>query len=317
MSTARTVTNDVYDELYEANRRLLWGLGYRMTGDAAEAEDIVQETFVRALASPPRDTSEPWRPWLVRVALNIARDRLRRRRRDYTGPWLPTPIVDDGRLDEDRSSTEDSPEARYDLVESISFAFLVALEALTPARRAVLLLRDVFDYSTSETAAALAMTKANVKVSLHRARTAMRGYEGAHVTLEDRGDARTREALGRFLACLQGRDVEGLERLLAEGVVAVADGGGEVVALRAPVAGVDAVVVLVTRIYERFAGATRVFGCRLNGQPAVLVERDGVPEGHAARFTVHCDVDRAGRISRLNFVFAPSKLLALDRATGG
>lgn len=310
MSKARSVTDDVYNEIYDANRRLLWGLCYRMTGDASEAEDIVQETFVRALATPPRDTSEPWRPWLVRVALNIARDRLRRRRRGYPGPWLPTPIPEDGSLD-DEPSSEDSPETRYDLVESISFAFLIALEALTPAQRAVLLLRDVFDYSTGETAAALAMTEANVKVSLHRARTAMRSYEGSYVTLEDRGDARTREALERFLACLRGRDVAGLERLLAEGVVAVADGGGEVVALRGPVTGVDAVVVLVTRINERYAGATQTVGRRLNGQPAILVERDGVPEGHAARFTVHCDVDRSGRISRLNFVFAPSKLRAL------
>src|SRR3954470_76519 len=133
MSRPRTVTDDAYDEIYEANRRLLWGLVYRMTGDAAEADDVVQETFVRALASPPRDTSEPWRPWLVRVALNIARDRLRKRRRNYPGPWLPTPIPEDVTLDEERFSPEDSPETRYDLVESVSFAFLVALEALTPA----------------------------------------------------------------------------------------------------------------------------------------------------------------------------------------
>ncbi len=312
MSIARAITDDVYDELYEQNWRLLWGIGYRMTGDAAEAEDIVQETFVRAVTSPPRDTSEPWRPWLVRVAMNIARDRLRKRRRDYRGPWLPTPIPEEGFHDETPSASEDSPEVRYDLIESVTFAFLVALEALTPTRRAVLLLRDVFDYSTDETAAALGMTEANVKVALHRARAAMRGYEGAHVTLEDRGDARTREALGRFLACLESRDVDGLERLLAEGVVAIADGAGEVVALRAPVAGRQAVIVLVTRIYERFAESTRTTPRRLNGQPAILVERGGVPDGHASRFTLHCDVDRAGQIGRLHFVFAPSKLRVLD-----
>jgi RNA polymerase sigma factor (sigma-70 family) len=112
MSTARKVTDDVYDEVYEANRRVLWGLCYRMTGDADEAEDIVQKTFVRALATPPRDTSEPWRPWLVRVALNIARDRLRRRRRDYPGPWIPTPISEDEGLEEAPLPSEDSPESR-------------------------------------------------------------------------------------------------------------------------------------------------------------------------------------------------------------
>jgi RNA polymerase sigma-70 factor (ECF subfamily) len=245
------------------------------------------------------------------VALNIARDRLRRRRRDYPGTWLPTPVTEKERLDEAHSPSGESPETRYDLVESVTFAFLVALEALTTTQRAVLLLRDVFDYSTSETAAALGKTEANVKVLLHRARTAMRGYEWAYVTLDDRGDARTREALERFLACLEGRDVEGLERVLAEDVVAVSDGGGEVTALRVPVSGRQAVIVLVTRIHERFADKTRATPRRLNGQPAILVERDGVTDGHASRFTLHCDVDRAGRISRLSFVFAPSKLRAL------
>jgi RNA polymerase sigma-70 factor (ECF subfamily) len=311
MTAASHVSDEVYGDVYTANRKILWGLCYRMTGDAAEAEDIVQETFVRALATPPRDTSEPWRPWLVRVAINIARDRLRRRRRDYPGPWLPTPISEDERLDDAPSPSEDSPETRYDLVESVTFAFLVAIEALTPAQRAVLLLRDVFDYSTSETAKALAMTDTNVKVSLHRARAAMRGYEGAHVTLEDRGEGRTREALGRFLSCLQSGDVEGLERLLADGVVAVTDGGGQVNALRAPMIGREAVIKLVTRIHALYADSTRTVACKLNGMPAVLVERSGVPEGHASRFTLHCDVDREGRIACLHFVFAPSKLRAL------
>ena len=298
------------DDIYEQNRRLLWGLCYRMTGDAAEAEDVVQETFVRALATPPRDAGLPWRPWLVRVATNIARDRLRQRRRRYPGPWLPSPVPDED-LFEVPAPADASPEARYDLAESVTFAFLVAAEALTPGQRAVLLLRDVFDYSTAETAAALAMSEANVKVSLHRARRAMRDYERTYVSCEDRGEGRTREALERFLDCLRSGDVEGLERLLAADVVAVADGGGEVNALRAPVAGREAVVRLVTRIHAQYADATRTSPRRLNGLPAVLVERPGVPAGHASRFTLHCDVDRAGRIGRLHFVFAPSKLAAL------
>jgi RNA polymerase sigma-70 factor (ECF subfamily) len=303
----------VPDEVYEANRRTLWALCYRMTGDAAEAEDIVQETFVRALATPPRDTSAPWRPWLVHVATNIARDRLRRRRRTYPGPWLPSPVPDEELVEGMVSAADDSPEARYDLLESVTFAFLVALEALTPTRRAVLLLRDVFDYSTGETAAALGMAEASVKVALHRARAAMRGYERAGSGGGYQGGRRTREALGRFLACLQSGDVAGLERLLADDVVAVADGGGEVNALRAPVAGREAVLRLATRVYAQYADSTRASPCRLNGRPALLVERPGVPAGHAPRFTVHCEVDRAGHITRLDFVFAPSKLRALGR----
>src|ERR671914_2827087 len=80
-------------EVYENDRNLLWGLCYRMTGNAADADDLVQETFVRAMERPPRDTSRDWRPWLVRVAINLSRDLLRRRRRTgYTGEWLPSPV---------------------------------------------------------------------------------------------------------------------------------------------------------------------------------------------------------------------------------
>src|SRR6267142_3657028 len=153
-------------QTYDDEKRFLWGLCYRMTGSAADAEDIVQDTFVRALEKPPADMQAPLRPWLVKVALNLSRDQLRRRRRrEYFGPWLPSPVMTEGdgslQIDEP-TSPEMSPVARYDLVESVTLAFLLAMEALTPAQRAVLLLRDVFEYSTSEVAETLAMTESNV-----------------------------------------------------------------------------------------------------------------------------------------------------------
>src|SRR4051812_24004854 len=130
-------------ELYGENRGFLWGLCYRMTGNAADAEEVVQETFVKMLEKPPRDTENPLRPWLVRVAMNLCRDLLRRRRRaPYTGPWLPPPAPTEDLATNPRSepktALEDSPAARYDTLESVSVAFLLALEALTPAQRAVL-----------------------------------------------------------------------------------------------------------------------------------------------------------------------------------
>jgi RNA polymerase sigma-70 factor (ECF subfamily) len=286
-----------------------------MTGDAAEAEDIVQETFVRALATPPRDISEPWRPWLVRVAMNLARDHLRRRRRTYPGEWLPSPIADEeveGRAGVATAAEEfDSPCARYDRVESVTFAFLLALEALSPAQRAVLLLRDVFDYSTGESANALGMTETNVKVTLHRARRRLRGYEAGRVPITRDLSDRARRALERFLECLERRDVAGLERLLAEDVVVVSDGGGQVVALHVPMRGRASVIRLVTRLDEVYRDVTRTTLRMLNHFPAVVAERDGVREGHARRFTLHCELDEEGRISRLHFVFAPSKLVAV------
>ena len=145
---------------FAAERTFLWGLCYRMTGCAADAEDIVQETFTRALERPPARTSDPWRPWLVRVAMNLARDQLRRRRRQrYIGPWLPSPIETGDEVAvpavEPALAGGDTTAGRYDVLESVSFAFLIALEALTPQQRAVLLLRCVFDYDVRETAFAL------------------------------------------------------------------------------------------------------------------------------------------------------------------
>ena len=167
---------------FASERTFLWGLCYRMTGCAADAEDIVQETFVRALERPPARQEDPWRPWLVRVAMNLARDLLRRRRRRaYVGPWLPSPIEtgDEAAMPavEPTLSGGDTTAGRYDVLESVSFAFLIALEALTPQQRAVLLLRDVFDYDVRETADALGISASSVKVTHHRARTRMAAYD--------------------------------------------------------------------------------------------------------------------------------------------
>src|SRR5262249_19652970 len=147
-----------------------------MTGVAADADDLVQETFLRAIERP-RAADAALRPWLVGVARNLARDqRRRRRRRGWSGPWLPSP-VETGDDEASPSFEPSATEGRYDLLESCTFAFLLALEALTPQQRAVLLLREVFDYSVTETAAALDLSTANVKTTHHRARRAMAAYD--------------------------------------------------------------------------------------------------------------------------------------------
>ena len=136
-------------QTFDEHKRFLWGMCYRMTGSAADADDLVQDTFVRALEKPPSDMDAPLRPWLIKVAMNLSRDQLRRRRRrEYFGPWLPSPVFtegDDAFPVDHTPVSESTAVTRYDLMESVSMAFLLALEALTPAQRAVLLLRDVFD----------------------------------------------------------------------------------------------------------------------------------------------------------------------------
>lgn len=304
-------------QIYQDDKRYLWGLCYRMTGSAADAEDIVQDTFVRALEKPPADMEAPLRPWLVKVALNLSRDQLRRRRRrEYLGPWLPSPvqIEDDFQsLSDDGPASEMSPAASYDLRESVTLAFLLALEALTPAQRAVLLLRDVFDYSTGETAATLEMTEINVKVTLHRSRQVMRSYDKNRVARRIHTNEEARLTLEQFLRCLAAQDVKGLEQILAKDVLVVTDGGGEINALSVPVIGRAKVVRLITKLYEAYRDVTRTSLQVLNGEPAVLTYRRQVKPGHASFFTMHCELDETSRMRRLQFVFAPSKLSTLKQ----
>ncbi len=304
-------------EIYHSNQKFLWGLCYRMTGNAADADEIVQETFVKALENPPRRMDEPLRPWLVRVAINLSRDLLRmRKRRGYVGEWLPAPVPTENFEDppsyDPPASTDDLPSARYEMLESISFAFLLALEALTPTARAVLLLRDVFDYSTNETAEALGITESSAKVILHRARKAMSEYEQKRVRGKVNLSEMTKEALERFLFCFGNRDIEGLEQLLTEEVVSVSDGGGEVYAAIKPIYGRRNVLRLIFGLAKKIPATQQISFTTLNGLPAVVVENIHNLKGVAKRFTIHCQVDEAGRIQELDIVLAPRKLIAVN-----
>ncbi len=301
------------ERAFADERRLLWALCYRMTGCAADADDVVQETFARALARPPRaGDDEPLRPWLVKVALNLGRDLLRRRRRrGYVGPWLPSPVPDEAPAEEPPPAHEPpSAEGRYDLVESASFAFLLALEALTPRQRAVLLLLDVFDYSVKETAAALDLSEANVKTTHHRARAALRGYRDARLppTVERR--AETRRALERFLAALAADDVAAVEAMLADDVRGLSDGGGEYQAARLPVVGRKKVALFYTKL-TRARGAARFALRDLGGLPTLIADYDAPRPGEAPRVTLAVELDRAGKIARIYSVLASRKLTAV------
>jgi RNA polymerase sigma-70 factor (ECF subfamily) len=308
-----TISAQTFDE----HKRLLWGMCYRMTGSAADADDIVQDTFVRALEKPPADMEAPLRPWLVKVAMNLSRDQLRRRRRrEYFGPWLPSPVLtegDDGFVLDHPAVTESTPMTRYDLIESVSMAFLLALEALSPAQRAVLILRDVFDYSTKETAEALEMSEANIKVTLLRARRTMDSYDQNRVSNFSKRAGELRDILQRFLSLLNAGDVQGLKKMLAADVVLISDGGGEVNALAEPMYGREKVLRLIEKLYEANRDVTSTSLRNVNGEPTMLIDRSRVRPGHASLFTMHCELDETSQIRRFNFVFAPSKLAALKQ----
>ncbi|ATB27294.1 sigma-70 family RNA polymerase sigma factor [Melittangium boletus] len=296
------------------HERFLWGLCYRMTGVAADADELVQETFARALEEPPK-RPELLRPWLTRVAMNLARDWLRRRKREhYVGPWLPSP-VETG--EEAVASVEahlpggGTTEGRYELLESVTFAFLLALEALTPRQRAVLILRDVFDYSVREVADCLRLSETNVKVTHHRARGAMAAYDRERCVPTRDLQERTRRALEGFLGALASGDVEAAEALLAEPVRALSDGGGETFAARVPVVGVKRVALFYRRVYALSGAADALEVRMLNGLPALVARWNAPPPGKPASLVLRVDIGEDGRVREVYSVQASRKLAGL------
>ena len=297
-------------ELFAAHRDLLWGLGYRMLGSAADADEVVQETFVRLLERPPADTRAALRPWLLRVGSNLARDMLRRRRvRGYDGPWLPSPVPDT-RL----GLAYDAPEARYELAESAGFAFLLALEALNETQRAVLVLRDVFDLSTAEAADALELSTANVKTTLHRARRALADYDADRRRLSPERVARTGEALHGFATALAAGDREAVLGWLADDAVALNDGGGEFVAARLPVRGAAKVAALYLGVVGQRGGVGLAAPVVCNGVPILIYEGAPPRPDYAPRGALRVEVDATGRkIVAVHSILASAKLTAIPR----
>lgn len=293
-------------QAFMQHQRLLWGLAYRMTGSAADADDVVQDTFERALDRPPSRVDEPLRPWLVSVAMNLARDTLRRRKRQiYVGPWLPSPV-------EGTEPTTDAADAHYDLRESASYAFLLALEALTPAQRGVLLLRDVFDCPVRDTAQTLGLSESNVKVIHHRARRAMELYDRTRRPLTATLQAETRAALEQFLSALASGDAAAAEACLASDARLLSDGGGEYVAALRPVLGADRVQRFLSGLYRKHAAHTSFAVRTLNGLPAIVAEQTGAGERWAPRFVIRCELNARGGIREVHLVVASAKLTGVS-----
>jgi RNA polymerase sigma factor (sigma-70 family) len=294
---------------YRTHAEHLWAIAYRMTGSAADADDVVQDTFERALSTPTLRHDLPLRPWLVRVALHASIDVLRRRRRaGYRGPWLPEPIDTAGAHSEGAS-----PAARYDLLESVSFAFLLALEALSPRARAVLLLRDVFDYPVREVAALLSMSEGHTKVTHHRARRLLSTYDRRPVVPTRALQERTREALARLMFHLAARDLAGIEALLADEVRSLTDANGRFTAARLPVVGRHKVALFWSRLAPSQAASIELR--MINGLPALLTELRGQKPHVAPRSLLLLRLDGQGMdqgsILELHLLAAPDKLQRL------
>ena len=317
MTTTAPGTAGLHRAAIAAPPRRLWALAYRLTGCAADADDIVQETTVRWLEHRSALDDATSGPWMVRVATNLAMDVLRaRRRRAYVGTWLPSPVAhtDDDWLDGVVDHEPDA-EARYGLLESVTMAFLVALEVLGPRQRAALLLRDVLGYSPAETAAVLDTTEGNVRVLHLRARRAMSAYDRTRSLPSETVRERHRAILDRFLGCLATQDVAGLERLLAESVRTATDSAGEYGALRAPLAGRRAVArFYVQAAANRAPGGPSAEVRIVNGLPAAIVTLARPVRRQAPLAVITLQLDDAGLVSAIHTILAPGKLTALRAA---
>lgn len=286
-------------------RRFLLGLGYRLTGSSADAEDIVQETFARALRHPPLDLQRPLRPYLVRIAVNLGRDRYRRRRRQhYVGPWLPWPL--DAAPEALTLDPTQSAEDRLAEIESARYAFLVALEALTANARAVVVLRDVLDYSVEETASVLGLSAANVKTTHTRARRALarRGRPALDAPPAPTPDAAA--ALGQFMMALASGDAAAVEAVLTPGVRMRSDAGGQYRAALREVVGADKVARFFLALSKKAEGKVSIRPVQANGAPALFLEQD-LP-GLAPYTLIMISLDPGGRIEAIDLVLADEKL---------
>jgi RNA polymerase sigma-70 factor (ECF subfamily) len=303
---------------FEQHRAFLWGLSYRITGSAADADDVVQDTFVRACKHAPDHLDDP-RRWLMRIAINLGRDVLRRRkRRAYVGPWLPTPIeTDDGDSPPSFEPVVEGQtlEGRYDLIESVSLAFLQALEVLTPTQRAVLLLRDAFDYSAAEVGAVIDTTEGNVRIIHLRARRAIDAYDSRRAATTSANRARTNDVLRQFVDLLAAGDVHALEQMLAADVRAVTDGGGEFTASPIPIVGAFRVARFFSRLAASRTGGVHVDIRAINGQATAVFDFPQARGRRAPRLLLSADVDSTGAIANI-WVIASSAKLARIPALG-
>ncbi|MCX4859358.1 RNA polymerase sigma-70 factor [Streptomyces canus] len=279
-------------EEFQELRPLLFSIAYRILGGVGEAEDAVQETWLRyeATATEPRSVKAYLSTTVTRIAIDVLRS-ARVRREEYVGEWLPEPLLDDPYED---------PQRAAELAESVSMAALLLLERLSPLERAAFVLREVFDFGFPEVAAAVGRSEAACRQLVSRARRHMAaGRPRFEADREER-----EELASRFFVALREGDVDGLRGLLAADVSMVGDGGGRAPQLAKAVAGAQNVARLLGSVFPRMARIEVTFEPHeLNGQPgAIFYDRDG-----KVLHTLALDI-LDGRIQTIRAVINPDKL---------
>jgi RNA polymerase sigma-70 factor, ECF subfamily len=252
-------------ESFETYRTYLFAIAYRMLGSAMDAEDMVQETYLRYLSTPP-ETIGSLKAFLTTIISRLCVDQLhlaRRKRDQYLGPWLPEPII----TTDDRQVI--SPEERVDREESISMAFLLLLEQLQPVERAVFLLREVFEYDYAEIATFLGKSEVACRQWFSRAKKHLGDHRPRFQTSPDT----QKQLLTGFLQAIQTGEMTPLMEMLAEDVIMWTDGGGKVKgAATRPITGREAVARFSLGASKRFLPeGARVELAEVNGQPGLII----------------------------------------------
>ncbi|MFG3281298.1 RNA polymerase sigma-70 factor [Streptomyces sp. NPDC048111] len=301
-SPSSTSTDHADQQVFHEHRRLLFSVAYRLLGTAADAEDAVQDAWIKWSAADRSQVADP-KAYLTRIVSNEALERLRStrvKRETYVGPWLPEPILTGG----------DASEAVTD-AESVSMALLVVLETLSPLERAVFVLKEVFAFSYVEIAGMVERSEAAVRQAAHRAREHVQARRPRFTA--DR--SRQREATERFFAATAGGDVNALMELLSPDVTLWTDGGGKVRQALRPVIGATTVAgwfaAMGSVTYQGVAPADmKAELTSINGQLGMLFR---APDRVVA--TVTFDFDADGRISAIHNVANPDKLRAVAGGT--
>ena len=278
-------------EIFDEHRQLLFGIAYRMLGIVQDAEDIVQECYLRWQQTDTAQVESP-RAFLSAIATRLCIDQLRAarvQREAYVGPWLPEPLATDLPSD---------PAGVSALAASLSVAFMVLLERLAPAERAVFLLHDIFGYEFGEIAPIVGKSAANCRQIGRRARDRVMAERPRFAAPPDEVERITRQFVH---TCAVG-DMPGMLRLLAADVELHSDGGGKVAAARRPLLGADAVARFMLGITAKAHGTLGARFAQLNGQPGLIVYLDGAPLN-----AITLEI-RDGLIAALYLVVNPDKL---------
>jgi RNA polymerase sigma-70 factor (ECF subfamily) len=287
-------------ETFRTHRPLLFGIAYRMLGRVAEAEDAVQEVWLRWQKQETADIQSP-KAWLVSATTRLCIDQLRsarRQREEYYGVWLPEPLMP-------RTATD--PGDTAELADSLTMAFMLMLESLGPVERAVFLLREVFGYDYADAAAIVGKSEANCRQIVRRAKTQL----GATPRPAAPPTAQAQELVEAFLAATASGDVHRVLALLTEQSAVYSDGGGRVKAAGLPIIGADHVSRFLLGIWPRFGAGLQRRRVEINGSPGIVMF-----EGDRVHYAFSFELD-GDRVRNIYILCNPDKLRHLTPLAGG